>query len=166
MKQAASDIIKNKDVRSLVALGTRDAANVCVSLVYSHFSKYDSLNHEQKILLLCVRLEDACQADSILSLSEEEELFLRLPDICKAHEEIGAPKTAALIKQFMDLLPEETFSSSKVPAWEWFFEDEARNQKINDIDGQICNYPDGFMRELYHRYLAKDGVAAKLFENI
>lgn len=166
MEQMLRDIIKAKDTKRLLALEARNVVNVCAELVYSYFLEYERLNHQQKVLYLCVKLEDACQADTILSLSEDEALFLHMPDICKAYEEIGAPKTAVLINQFIELLPAGTFTNSTIPEWKWFFEDQARSQTINEIDGQICNYPDGVMKNIYHSYVSQKGIAEKLLENI
>lgn len=133
-----------------------------LTLTYDYLSKkpLSELNQVQKTLYLAMRLEDTCQADALPSLSEDEEIFLALPEIKLAYERLGALKTAKYLSEFIALIPKDT-----VPEWDWFFDDE-REQIISRIDSAICNYPDGVMRELYITYISDSENANQLLINL
>lgn len=162
VEQIIEKIIQTKDAAQLRALDEMDLRRCLWRLdEYYYDMPFDALNHEQRVLYLCIALEDACQADTILNL-EENGLMLRMPEVYDALMEIGALETASLVQAFINLLPENTFRDSKLPEWDWFFEDEERAEEIDNIDGEIADYPDGNMMYLYHRYVAKENVAEKL----
>lgn len=167
MKQEIIDIIKTKDSNSLLSLDEWDLEECLIKLVYDYFSEmpFESLNNEQKVIFLCVILEDTCQADSIFSLAEDE-IFLKLPEMHKALIDIGALKTAAYLNEFINLIPNDTFEHSKIPEWNWFFENSEREEKISEIDSKIADYPDGYMRTIYHNYICKDTIAKSLLDNL
>lgn len=153
-----SDIISEKDVKSLLDLSDNDKENFLIYFMYNRLCNIplDEMNHAQRTLYLAMKLEDACQADSLLSLSEEEEVFLALNDMKSALDELGAVKTAKALEGFISLVPE-----NKVPEWSWFFEEE-RGAIIERLDGEISDYPDGLMSELYVKYISNPGAVELL----
>lgn len=152
------DIILNEDVEKLHALSDDEKEELMSELVYEYLptKSLKEMNEVQKTLYLAWTLEDACQADSLLSLSEEEELFLALPETKKALEALGAFQSAALLSEFIALLP-----VGSIPEWDWFFEEE-REDIIERIDGGLCDYPDGVMCDFYITYLSKPENARQL----
>ena len=164
-KKMIENIIETKNYEQMKSLDASDLMDCLINLNYDYFNKmpFETLNHEQKVVFLCMTLEDVCQADTILSL-EEDGLMLQMPQIHDALLEIGAFNTALFVKEFIDLLPENTFKELKLPEWSWFFEDVERKQKIENIDSEISNYPDGSMKIIYQKYIAKENVAKKILE--
>lgn len=166
-KKIVEQIIKNKDIKLLLDSEDMVIELFLIDLVYNYYiyREYDMLNHEQKVIMLCSRLEDCCQADGLLSVTEDEELVFRMHEMYESLLEIGAVKTADFLKRFIELLPEDMFETKTVPEWKWFFEDE-RKKKIDEIDSGISHYPDGAMFNLYKKYIEKDNVVYKIFENL
>lgn len=164
-KKMIENILKTKNYEQMKSLDASDLMDCLINLNYDYFNTmpFETLNHEQKVVFLCMTLEDVCQADTILSL-EEDGLMLQMPQIHDALLEIGAFNTALFVKEFIDLLPENTFKELKLPEWSWFFEEVERKQKIENIDSEISNYPDGSMKIIYQKYIAKENVAKKLLE--
>jgi hypothetical protein len=164
-KKMIENILETKNYEQMKSLDASDLMDCLINLNYDYFNKmpFETLNHEQKVVFLCMTLEDVCQADTILSL-EEDGLMLQMPQIHDALLEIGAFNTALFVKEFIDLLPENTFKELKLPEWSWFFEDVERKQKIENIDSEISNYPDGSMKIIYQKYIAKENVAKKILE--
>ena len=158
------NIIEAKNVEQLKSLNEVEIMDVLIELNYDYYHKIplENLNHEQKILFLCMSLEDACQADTILSLYEDG-LMLRMPELYDALIEIGAPITASLVRDFIDLLPENTFKDLKLPDWNYFYKDMEIEDKVGNIDSKISNYPDGSMQTIYCKYVTREKVAEKLF---
>ena len=156
------NIIRDRDIDGLLALDRGGKEDFLFTLIYDHLAdmSLSEMNEAQKTLFLASRLEDACQADALPSLSEGEEIFLALPEIKVAYERLGANKTAALLEEFIALLPIGT-----VPEWDWFFEDE-RKDIIKRIDGEICDYPDGLMLEKYIDYISDPENAKQILMNL
>lgn len=157
-----NEIIRDRDFEALTALSDSEKEDFLITLVYDHLSEKPlaEMNEVQRTLFLASRLEDVCQADSLPSLSEDEEVFLALPEIKAAYEKLGAVKTAELLGEFIKLVPDGT-----VPEWEWFFEPE-RKDIINRIDSAICNYPDGVMRNFYTAYISDPRNAELLLDGL
>lgn len=155
-------IIENQDVKGLLALDNGEKEDFLFALIYDCLTEKSlaEMNETQKTLFLASKLEDVCQADSLPSLSEDEEIFLALPDIKISLERLGAVKTAGLLEEFMSLVPAGT-----VPEWEWFFEAE-RKDIIAQIDSGICNYPDGTMINLYVAYISDPQNAEQLLADL
>lgn len=155
-------IITDRDAERLIALASSEKEDFMFTLIYDHLADMpiDEMNEAQKTLFLASKLEDTCQADALPSLSEDEEIFLALPEIKKSLERLGANKTAALLEEFISLLP-----VGEVPEWDWFFEAE-RDDIIKKIDSGICNYPDGPMCDLYIDYISNPENANRLLMNL
>lgn len=151
---AAKKIIETKDVNSFSRLNDEDMESCFIELLYQHFYKmpFQELNYVQRTLFLCMVLEDHCQADGILSVTEEDELFFLLPQTKKALLDIQAPNTAKALQEFMDFLPDGTFEKQIIPEWDWFMDKENRTV-IERIDSEISDYPDGLMRGLYRKFV-------------
>ncbi len=156
------DIISKHDTKRLLALGDSEKENFLLVLNYDYLSAMplSELNEVQKTLFLASRLEDVCQADSLPSLAEDAKIFLALPEIKSAYEKLGAVKTAALLDEFISLVPE-----GFVPEWEWFSEPQ-RKDIINRIDGGICDYPDGVMSRYYVEYISVPKNAEMLLDGL
>lgn len=156
------EIISKHDTKRLLALGDSEKENFLLVLIYDYLSEKPlaELNEVQRTLFLASRLEDVCQADSLPSLSEDEEIFLALPEIKTAYEKLGAVKTAELLGEFISIVP-----AGVVPEWEWFSAPE-RKDIINKIDGGICNYPDGAMSRYYVEYISVPQNAEMLLDGL
>ena len=155
-------IIRNHDAEGLIALSDSEKEDFLITLMYDHLSDKPlaEMNEVQKTLFLASRLEDICQADALPSLSEDEEIFLALPEIKTAYEKLGAVKTAGLLGELIELVP-----IGIVPEWEWFFESE-RKDIINSLDSGICDYPDGAMRNFYTAYISDPRNAELLLDGL
>ena len=157
-----NEIISNGDVQHLLALSNDEKQDFIMKLMYGPLSsmQLDEMNHVQRTLYLAMRLEDTCQADALPSLSEEEEIFLALPEMELALEELGAMKTAELLKEFISLVP-----AGIVPEWNWFFANE-RKSIIGRLDSEISSYPDGLMSGLYVAYISKPEIAEEILKGL
>lgn len=157
-----NEIISNGDVKHLLALSNDEKQDFIMQLMYGSLGnmQLDEMNHAQRTLYLAMRLEDTCQADALPSLSEEEEIFLALPEMKSALEELGAVKTAELLKEFISLVPVDV-----VPEWDWFFADE-RKSIISRLDSEISSYPDGLMSGLYVAYISKPEIAEEILKGL
>lgn len=151
-------IIQNGDTERLLALSDEEKQGLLLELMYGFLCEMElrEMNLVQRTLFLAMRLEDTCQMDGLPSLSEQEEVFLALPEMKAALIELGALKTAELLGEFIALLPEGV-----VPEWEWFFSGE-QEAVISRIDGEITDYPDGAMVPFYLNYIADREIAAEL----
>jgi len=92
-------------------------------------------------------LGNAGQTDSILSFLQEWFPEQKV-QIIKSLNEIGAIKSAKIIEQAIELLPENNSC---------FFESSNKySEKLMDkLDSEFSNYPDGSMRDLYRNYAEK-----------
>ena len=161
MKKIYDIIISNRDTQQLLALSDEEKLDFILHLYdYLCGLQLSEMNHAQRTLYLAMRLEDTCQADALPSLSEEEELFLALPEMKSALEELGALKTAELLGAFISLLP-----VGSVPEWKWFFDSE-RKEVIKGLDSKISDYPDGVMSGLYAAYISKPEIAEEILMGI
>ncbi|WP_165750308.1 DMP19 family protein [Cellulophaga sp. Z1A5H] len=152
MKDAIRDrekIVQEENIEKLFSL--RDNSDFSIALyeilVNRHDKNPNSLNQIQLNLFLSMHMENAGQADSILSFLQE-----RFPEhkeqIVKSLNEIGAIKSSKIIKQAIELLPEND---------SWFFDssDENSERIMMKLDSEFSNYPDGPMEDLYFKYAEK-----------
>ncbi|TSE03526.1 DMP19 family protein [Aquimarina algiphila] len=143
------EIVRKEDFESLFSLSNNSDFSIALYeiLVKRYNENPKSLNNKQLNLFLCMHLENAGQADSILSFLQEwfPEQSLQ---IIKSLNEIGAVKSSKIIKQAIDLLPENG---------SWFYESSDENsEKIMDkLDSDFSDYPDGSMVNLYRKYAEK-----------
>jgi len=144
--QKRDKIVNDEDIEGLFSLKGNSDFSIALYeiLVKRHDENPNLLNSKQLNLFLCMHLENAGQADSILSFLQEW-FPEQKKQIIKSLNEIGAIKSAKIIKQAIELLPENN---------RWFFEnsDEYSEKLMEKLDSEFSNYPDGSMRDLYRKY--------------
>lgn len=151
-------IISERDVNTLLELDNDKKENFLIYLMYNRLCNipFEEMNHSQRTLYLAMKLEDACQADSLTSLAEEKDVFLALSEMKSAFEELGAVKTADLLGELILIVPENT-----VPEWSWFDENA---DLIERLDGDISDYPDGLMKNFYLKYISEKDIAEEVLK--
>jgi len=143
------EIVREEDLESLFSLSDNSDFSITLHeiLIKRYEKDSNSLNTKQLNLFLCMHLENAGQADSILSFLQEwfpehkEQITISL-------NEIGANKSSEIIKQAIDLLP-------KNGTWFYKSSDENSEKLMDKLDSEFSNYPDGSMRNLYRKYAEK-----------
>lgn len=143
-------IIENQDIEGLFSLTDNSDFSIALNEILNNKCNYkpDKLNLTERTLFLCMQIENAGQADSILGFLQED-----FPEFSKetitALQQIGAIKSATIIKQAVKSLPKDGT---------WFFEtsDEDSEKQMRKLDREFSNYPDGFMRDLYRNYAEKN----------
>ncbi|WP_299443016.1 hypothetical protein [uncultured Aquimarina sp.] len=143
-------IVNDEDIEGLFSLNDNSDFSIALHeiLVNRNDKNPNSLNPIQLNLFLSMHLENAGQADSILTFLQEW-----FPDkeeqIIKSLNEIGAIKSSEIIKQAIDLLPKNR---------SWFYEssDENSEKLMDKLDSEFSDYPDGPMRDLYRKYAEKN----------
>jgi hypothetical protein len=143
-------IVENEDIESLFSLKDNSDFSIAIYeiLVKRNGKKPNSLNEIELNLFLCMHLENAGQADSILTFLQE--WFPEQNEkVIKSLNEIGATKSSEIIKKAVELLPENG---------SWFFEssNEESERIMSELDSEFSNYPDGSMRNLYRKYAEKN----------
>lgn len=145
----SNEIVKNEDFESLFSL--LDNGDFSIALHEILVNRYDknpnNLNQVQLNLFLCMHMENAGQADSILTFLQEwfpqynEQIIISL-------REIGAFKSSSIIKQAVELLPKDG---------SWFFKssNESSEKVMMELDRNFSSYPDGPMSILYYKYAIK-----------
>jgi hypothetical protein len=156
-------IIESKDANALCKLSLDDFTELSIALTYDYYYEmpFESLNSHQKTLFLCMAVEDSCQADGILSLLEQENVFFALPEAVDEFLKISSPITAKELDKFLDLMPKGTFEDRVMPEYEWFSENAEREEAAENIESAISDYPDGLTRELLWKYFVSDITRAK-----
>ncbi len=144
--QKRDKIVNDEDIEGLFSLKYNSDFSIALYeiLVKRHDKTPNLLNPKQLNLFLCMHLENAGQADSILSFLQEW-FPEQKQQIIKSLNEIGAIKSAKIIKQAIELLPKNN---------RWFFEnsDEYSERLMEKLDSEFSNYPDSAMRDLYRKY--------------
>ncbi|MBE7671683.1 DMP19 family protein [Tenacibaculum finnmarkense] len=143
-------IIENEDIESLFSLKDNSDFSIALFEILQKRNEKEpnSLNEIELNLFLCMNLENAGQADSILSFLQE--WFPEQNEkVIKSLNEIGASKSSEIIKKAIELLPENGT---------WFFEssNEESERIMSELDSEFSNYPDGPMRNLYRKYAEKN----------
>ncbi len=143
-------IVRDGDVEGLFLLNDRSDFSVGLHeiLMKQYNKNAQSLNTVQLNLFLCMHIENAGQADHILSFLQE--CFPEYQEqVVTSFNEIGAIKSAEIIKQAIELLPEDG---------SWFFEtsNEDSEKLMEKLDSEFSDYPDGFMKDLYFKYASKN----------
>jgi hypothetical protein len=143
-------IVKEEDIEKLFSLNDNSDFSIALYeiLVKRNKKKTNSLNEIELNLFLCMNLENAGQADSILTFLQE--WFPKQNEkTIKSLNEIGATKSSEIIKKAIELLPENG---------SWFFDssDEESEKLMSKLDSDFSNYPDGFMKDLYRKYAERN----------
>ena len=139
-------IVSAEDFDSLYLLP--DNSDFSIALHDILCNRYDknpnSLNPVQLNLFLCMHIENACQADSILSFLQEwfPEYQQR---VIEALKEIGANRSSDIIRKAIALLPDDN---------SWFYEssDQETEKQMDALDGEFSDYPDGSLSDIYREY--------------
>ena len=142
-------IVEKEDIESLFSLNDNSDFSIALYeiLVKRNGKKPNSLNEIELNLFLCMHLENAGQADSILTFLQE--WFPEQNEkVIKSLNEIGATKSSEIIKKAIELLPKNG---------SWFFEssNEESEKIMSKLDSDFSNYPDGSMKYLYRKYAEK-----------
>lgn len=143
-------IVADNDIDSLFELQKNSDFSIALHeiLIIKYEKDPKSLTSVELNLFLCMHLENAGQADSILSFLKE--WFPQYSsEVIIALREIDATKSSELIKQTVNLLSEDGGS---------FFNsaDEKKQILMSKIDRDFSNYPDGFLRDLYRIYAERN----------
>ena len=141
-------IIKNRDVDELFQLEEEDFS-IALYEILCNQCDYDpaKLSYPQKIIFLCMQLENFGQADTTLTFLQEE-YPLYCDEVVKALHEIGATKSAEIIKQIIELLPKDG---------SWFYDkaDENIEKEFEKLNSEFASYPEGRLSNLYRKYAEK-----------
>lgn len=143
-------IVREEDIENLFLLDDNSDFSIALFeiLVNRHEKKPNSLNSVQQNLFLCMHMENAGQADSILSFLQEW-FPKQKKQVVKSLSEIGATKSAKIIEQAIALLSKNN---------SWFFEssDENSERLMMKFDNEFSSYPDGPKMDLYRKYAEKN----------
>ena len=143
-------IIEKEDIEGLFSLNDNSDFSIALYeiLVKRNEKETNSLNEIEHNLYLCMSLENAGQADSILTFLQEWFPNQNETTI-KSLNEIGATKSSEIIKKAIELLPKNG---------SWFFDssNEESEKLMSKLDTDFSNYPDGSMRDLYRKYAERN----------
>ena len=143
-------IIEKEDIEGLFSLNDNSDFSIALYeiLVKRNEKETNSLNKIELNLYLCMSLENAGQADSILTFLQEWFPNQNETTI-KSLNEIGATKSSEIIKKAIELLPKNG---------SWFFDssNEESEKLMSKLDTDFSNYPDGSMRDLYRKYAERN----------
>ena len=108
-------IVNEENMEVLFLLGDNSYFSIALhQILVNRFDKNpNSLNPIQLNLFLCMHLENAGQADSILSFLQEW-FPEQKEQIIKSLNEIGATKSSEIIKQAVELLPKNLAKSNNI----------------------------------------------------
>lgn len=139
-------IVEEQNIEELFNLEDNSDFSIALHEILANRYERDSnsLNEIQLNLFLCTHIENAGQADSILSFLQE--WFPQYSTkVINSLNAIGAKKSAEIIRQAVDILPKDG---------SWFFEtaDESKQELMSKLDRDFSNYPDGKMTDLYREY--------------
>ena len=143
-------IVEAQDINALFKLNDNSDFSIALHeiLVNRYEKSTDNLNPIELNLFLAMHLENAGQADSILTFLQE--WFPQYSEkVIHSLTEIGAIKSSKIIKQAVDILPKDG---------SWFFNssNETEQNFMRKLDVAFSNYPDGNMRDLYRNYADKN----------
>ena len=146
-------IIQNRDWGALFQLeDTGDFALCLDSLIWTLAGPDNAPPqvHTHRVLFLCIQVEDCVQCDSLLNFFDEGfAAYGREAE--KALEEIGAPRSAAALRQVLSALPEGGYPAGDWDACKALY-GGAFGQILEQADSTLVDYPDGPMRDLYYAY--------------
>lgn len=136
-------IVEEKNIEALFLLKDNSDFSIALHEILSnrHDENPSSLNEVQLNLFLCMHLENAGQADHILSFLQEW-YPNHSTTVVKSLHKIGAIKSSKIIEQAINLLPADG---------SWFYDkaDEDAQDLMDKLGSQFLDYPDGFIRDLY-----------------
>jgi len=140
------NIAKNQDFEGLFNLKDNDDFNIALFEILANKCDYNpsKLNSIQRNLFICMLLENSSQSDMILNFLQEDYPEYKI-EVISALNEIGATKSAEIIKKAITLIPKDNT---------WFYDavDENSKETMNKLDSEFSNYPDGKLNILYRIY--------------
>lgn len=160
-------ILVEEDVKAICELSQEDMEDLISELVYEDYFKrdYQSLNEEEKTVLLVMALEDCLLANGIETLLEDEELNCHIADLAEALLYIGAGKTAIEIRKLNELIKKKKrkgFESMTYQEWQNLLEEDLTAKKeAEKISSRLAERPDGEMTELIYKFVRSDKEIAK-----
>lgn len=142
-------IVEEQDIDSLFLLDDNSDFSIAIHeiLVNKYEKSPDNLNPIELNLFLAIHLENAGQADSILTFLQE--WFPQYSNkVINSLNEIGAIKSSEIIKQAVQMLPKDG---------SWFFNsaNEIEQYLMRNFDREFSSYPDGNIKDLYRKYADK-----------
>ena len=145
-------IIQNQDWDAMFQLADSGDFALCLTdpLWRLADGSPDRLNHPQRVLFLCILLEDCTQCDSLYSFFDEG-FGSYGQETAEALDEIGASKSAAILRKVLSKLPEGGFPTEDRVACR-ALDDGAFGKVLDEANHMLCNYPDGPMCDLYFAY--------------
>ena len=166
------NIIKNRDWNALFAMDENDDFSWTLEQILWSFvtnrveGNFDisNLNHTQKTLFLVLELENATQADALLSFFEDFAIYGR--EAVQALEEIGAAQCAAALNAVVDTLPNGIFPKGDKEFWESLM--SGKNSDIWDkADSVLCHCIDERLFDLCRTYAEahRDMLQAGIIHN-
>lgn len=142
-------IVQTKDLDKLFKLKDNGAFGIALHqiLVNIYDKNPNQLNEHQLNLFLSMHLENSGQSSHILSCLQEW-FPEHIDKFAIALNEIGAIKSAFVIKKAVALLPKDGT---------WFFEkaNDDSKLKMKELDGLFSSYLDGNMSNIYRDYANK-----------
>ena len=160
-------ILVEEDVKAICELSQEDMEDLISELVYEDYFKrdYQSLNEEEKTVLLVMALEDCLLANGIETLLEDEELNCHIADLAEALLYIGAGKTAMEIRKLNELIKKKKrkgFESMTYQEWQNLLEEDLTAKKeAEKISSRLAERPDGEITELIYKFVRSDKEIAK-----
>lgn len=143
-------IVKEEDTSALFELEANDVFSIALHqlLINKHQINPNTLTEPELNLFICMHLENAGQADSILSFLQEWHPEYA-PLVTKGLKDIGAIKSSEIIKKALTLIPEDGT---------WFYENatEEEEELMDKFDGEFSDYPDGFLCNLFRSYAERN----------
>ena len=160
-------ILVEEDVKAICELSQEDMEDLISELVYEDYFKrdYQSLNEEEKTVLLVMALEDCLLANGIETLLEDEELNCHIADLAEALLYIGAGKTAMEIRKLNELIKKKKrkgFESMTYQEWQNLLEEDLTAKKeAEKISSRLAERPDEEITELIYKFVRSDKEIAK-----
>lgn len=146
--QLRNEIVKNRDIERLFDLEDDSDFSIALREILENDCEepYNpkNLNKVSMTLFLCMALENASQADSILCFLEDDyrEYKNIISDMLY---EIGAVNCSQLVMKAIEILPKNESSFYKTAS-------EKEQNLMKALDSEFSNYPDGKMTRLYRAY--------------
>ena len=160
-------ILVEEDVKAICELSQEDMEDLISELVYEDYFKrdYQSLNEEEKTVLLVMALEDCLLANGLETLLEDEELNCHIADLADALLYVGAGKTAMEIRKLNELIKKKKrkgFEAMTYQEWQtWLEEDLTAQKEAEKISSRLAERPDGKMTEVIYKFVRSDKEIAK-----
>lgn len=146
-------IIQDRDWEELFQLEDSGDFAMCLGSLIWTLAGPDNTppeGHTQRVLFLCIQVEDCTQCDSLFNFFDEG-FSAYGPETAAALEEIGASQSAALLREVLALLPPEGFPAHDRAACRALY-DGPFGKAVEKADSCFADYPDGNLGNLYFAY--------------